>query len=156
MNHNELQKHIFSTYITLRYGVALIAFGFPVLLYLIGRFYYGINLEDSMSHYYYSLAPQDLTMREFPMRVWFVGLLFAIGVFLYLYKGFSVKENIALNIAGISALGVALFPMDIQCSVDCSSFSLHGASAIVLFLAIGFVCLKCTKETLQYLNDPKL
>ena len=139
----QLQRHFFSTYITLRYGMAIIAFALPVLLLALG-YYYKISLQDSMSAYYFALSPDDAGKNAYPMRTWFVGILFAIGAFLYLYKGFSNKENWALNIAGICALGVAIFPTQ-------SKFGIHGIFAIVLFLCIAFVAIWCTQETLEYL-----
>lgn len=47
------------------------------------------------------------------MRNVFVGLLFSTAAVLYLYKGFSEKENIALNVASIFLLVVALVPTSI-------------------------------------------
>ncbi len=55
------------------------------------------------------------------MRSWFVGILFVLGIFLYLYKGFSTLENCLLNIAGLSALGVALFPTGWNCGDSCNA-----------------------------------
>jgi hypothetical protein len=46
------------------------------------------------------------------MRDWFVGALFAIAACLYLYKGFTPKENRLLNLAAVFAVGVAIFPMN--------------------------------------------
>lgn len=156
MKRNELQNHVFATYLTLRYGMAALAVAFPVILYVFGRVIYGIELENSMSHYYFALAPDDPSKRAFPMRVWFVGLLFAIGVFLYLYKGFSVKENLALNFAGLFAVGVAVFPMNWGCGNACSPVNMHGTCAVSLFLCIAFVSLWCAKDTLHLLENEEL
>jgi hypothetical protein len=145
MPTEQLQRHFLSTYFTLRYGLAAIAFAFPILLVLLGYFY-GIALQESMSHYYFALAPEDAAKNGFPMRTWFVGFLFAIGACLYLYKGFSDRENIALNIAGLSALGVAVFPLQ-------DKPGLHTVFAITLFLCIAFVAIWCTNETLKYLHS---
>jgi hypothetical protein len=89
------------------------------------------------------------------MRSWFVGPLFVLGIFLYVYKGFSDTENWLLNIAGISALGVALFPMGWNCGNNCQSVSilgneitLHGTFAIISFLSMAAVALWCAKDTL--------
>ena len=96
------------------------------------------------------------------MRVWFVGILFAIGVFLFLYKGFTNRENIALNFAGIFALGVAIFPMNHPLNADVTSsssgsFSLHGFCAVSLFLCIAFVSVFCARATLKETRlDPSL
>ena len=64
------------------------------------------------------------------MRDWFVGLLFVEGIFLYLYKGFGRAGNLALNIAGVLAIGVALIPE----AAGHSWITAHGFCAIGLFL----------------------
>ncbi len=148
-----LSEHIFSTYITLRYGMAVLALLFPVLLWAVGEAVYDIELQSSMSHYYYAAwPPPGAIVEAYPMRVWFVGFLFAIGAFLYLYKGFTQRENIALNLAGLFAAGVALFPMDIECMDHCG-WSLHGACAVLLFVCLAFVSIVCAPATLRYLPD---
>jgi hypothetical protein len=132
-----LHDHVFGTYITLRRGMAIMAFAFPLLLWLLGRLLYGVPLQNSMSAYYFAVPTPGSD--AFPMRTWFVGLLFAIGGFLYLYKGFTDRENFALNLAGIFAVMVAVFPMgrDGAASAEpslASQLSIHGASAVLLFV----------------------
>ncbi len=141
-----LQEHTFATYITLRLGIAVLGFAFPLLLWIIGQTK-GVDLQQSLSAYYHA-NPSDHTTRN-----WFVGILFAVGVFLYLYKGFSRLENYVLNAAGILALCIALIPMDWNCGTECSFFTLHGISAITFFLCIAFVCVKCAPDTLYLLQD---
>jgi hypothetical protein len=46
------------------------------------------------------------------MQNWFVGNLFFIGGAMLLMRGFSHLENWLLNVAGIMAPCVALFPMN--------------------------------------------
>src|SRR5215471_6209465 len=75
------------------------------------------------------------------MRNWFVGILFAVGVFLYLYKGFSTTENYALNIAVAFALGIALNPMELW--EKSSGVSWHGFFAVSFFIVIAFVAIFC-------------
>src|SRR5215468_3157099 len=103
MRQNSLDKHILATYFTLRIGVAVIAIAFPLILGIVGKLYAGLPLQHSMSAYYHAINDGK------SLRDVFVGILFAVGAFLYLYKGFSGKENIALNIAGILAVGIAIF-----------------------------------------------
>ena len=147
-DESALRDHIFSTYLTLRFGMAVLAIAFPPLLWGVGALLYGIDLQPSMSHYYFA---QSADLNAFPMRVWFVGLLFAIGACLYLYKGFTKWENGALNAAGAFAALVALYPMNVGCKGDCGSFSLHGTFAVSLFLCLAFVSVFCAKATLDYL-----
>lgn len=146
MSEEKLHKHIHETYFHLRIGIASIAIVFPIFL-LLGGWYYGIEHQDSMSDYYHAIADKR------SMRDWFVGLWFAIGVFLFLYKGFSKRENYALNLAGILAIGVAIFLLQTNC-VDCGVLTMHKISAISFFICLTYVCISCAPETLRILKDP--
>lgn len=57
------------------------------------------RLQPSISHYYYT------NMREV-----FVGLLWAVALFLFTYKGHSKMDSLATNLAGILAVTISLFP----------------------------------------------
>jgi hypothetical protein len=140
---DELQAHILSTYFTLRLGIVVASAVLPPVLYFGGRYLGGLPLQPSISDYYF--AGGGL------MRDWFVGTLTAVGVFLYLYKGFSNKENIALNLAGIFAVLTAMVPC--VCGDPTRKASIHGASAVSFFLAMAFVCLFCASETLGLSHD---
>ncbi len=136
----ELLPHILSTYFTLRIGMGVIAIAFPISLWLVGLLRVPtVELQTSMSAYYHT-----------SMRDVFVGILFAIGTFLYLYKGFSRGENIALNFAGVFALGVALFPEGDKL------ITIHGVCAVLLFVCIAYVCIFEASETLDLMNDKEL
>ena len=147
MMKSSLENHVIATYFSLRFGVALIAIVFPILLWLGGLFYVGLPLQDSMSAYYH--ASNDGKS----MRNWFVGILFAVGVVLYLYKGYSNKENYALNMAGVLAIGIAIFPMAWNCGDSCDKYSIHGVCAVLFFICIAFVCVFCAKDTLRLIED---
>jgi hypothetical protein len=101
-NRSELRAHVNSTYVSLRYGICLLGFSLPIVL-IVGGGLIGWELQDSISQYYHT-----------PLRDLFVGSLFGIGAFLYLYKGFSRRENLALNISGLALVCVALFPISIN------------------------------------------
>jgi hypothetical protein len=90
------------------------------------------------------------------MRIWFVGLLFVLGIFLYLYKGFSREENRALNIAGCCAVGVALSPMPWGCGTQSQIVTVHGVFAVSLFLCIAYVAIWCADDTLNLIADTKV
>lgn len=172
MNKDELQQHIAGTYKSLRMGLTIISLAFPLFLWLIGWLWYNISLQNSMSAYYFAESPGDGPIRSWfanidifpikyllsflaqldgdaPMRSWFVGVLFVLGVLLYLYKGFSTLENILLNVGGLSALMVAIFPMQWNCGDSCHLFTAHGISAIVAFICIAVVAGFCSKQTLK-------
>ncbi len=137
-----LRDHILNTYFLLCIGIALVGILFPLVLWF-GGLIVGIELQGSISAYYHT-----------PMRNVFVGSLFSIGTFLYLYKGFSKEENIALNFAGIFALCVALLPTSAIVDLKCATFTapyLHGVSALFFFVIIAYVCIFRSKDTLAVL-----
>jgi hypothetical protein len=176
-----IEEQIRATYFALRVGAAVIAFAFPLLLWGGGKVA-GFTLRDSMSAYYWATPDQpcpcgdnpdhsckksgseiDLAVTPSPqekvhepgtMRNWFVGLLFAIGAILYVNQGHSRKEDWALNLAGMLAVGIALVPMSWDCARH--SFSYHGLCAVSFFLCIAFVCAFCSQDTLMLIRDPKV
>jgi hypothetical protein len=141
----ELQRHMAGTYFALRIGMGVLAAAFPALLWLGGRFVDREPLRCSMSAYYYSPAMRDT----------FVGVLVAIGVFLYLYRGFSRQENWALNLAGALAVGIAMRPTTPRCDDASGLFTLHGTFAILFFLSIAYVCLFRASDTLSLIRDTR-
>jgi hypothetical protein len=144
---DDLPDHVFGTYVSLRYGLAVIGVALPIIVYLIGVAN-GVKLQSSMSAYYWATQAGNA-----PSRDWFVGCLFAVAACLYLYKGFTTAENVALNLAGIFAVGVAVIPMAWECKVDCERFSLHGTSAILLFLCLVYVVWFRARDTLKLLPE---
>lgn len=118
---SSLDSHIIGTYTTLRLGIGILAIALPIVLVGYGLLRHALPIQDSISAYYHAFLPTS----QFPdvqavagmglMRNWFVGILWAIGVFLFLYKGFGYRENTALNAAGILLILVAMFPMGWTC-----------------------------------------
>jgi hypothetical protein len=158
-----IQKYMMATFLRLRLGIGVIGIIFPFLLWgggMIAR----IPLADSMSAYYHAnsacLDPKrpdtcgaaDPAKGTGPMRNCFVGVLFIIGTVMFLMKGFSHWEDWALNVAGITAICVALFPMPWSPGKD-KGFPIHGLSAITFFVCIAFVCAFCSEKTLKYMPN---
>jgi threonine/homoserine/homoserine lactone efflux protein len=141
-----LEKHIFLTYFSLRIGIAIMALAFPLVL-LLGGIVIGVKWQDSMSAYYHA-SSADSSMRD-----WFVGILFGVAAFLILYRGYRPLENWLLNIGGVFAVGVAIFPMSWECTSNCK-WSPHGFCAVAFFLCLAAVCLFCSRDTLQLIKDP--
>jgi hypothetical protein len=144
MKPKDLSNQVSATYKMLRYGLAAIAFAFPIVLWIGGYLRAELPLAGSMSAYYHDGAGV--------MRNEFVGILFAVGALLFAYQGYSEFEDWALNFAGIFALGIAVFPMKWPESTD-SSFSLHGAFAISFFVCIAYVCIWRAGDTLPLIDD---
>jgi FtsH-binding integral membrane protein len=86
--------------------------------------------------------------------VLFVGSLFALGSFLFLYKGFSKGEDRALNLAGLFALGVAVCPMYAEAGYIPVSNVLHFTFAVLLFICMAYAAIFCHEETLRWVKDP--
>jgi hypothetical protein len=113
MGNEALQKHILSTYNSLRFGMFVIAAATPIVVVFWGKIF-GVDWQNSIGAYYFAPIGNNLEYSVYPGRVLFIGILFALGSFLYLYKGFSRREDVALNLAGAFALGVAVCPMYAQ------------------------------------------
>lgn len=143
-----LQAHITRTYHNLRYGIGITGLALPVLLWIGGAVIDHKPLRSSMSAYYYT-----------SMGDVFVGSLVAIGLFLYLYKGFSTVENWALNVAGALAVGIAMIPTAREESTVLAAkdhLTLHTTLAVAFFLVIAFVCIVCADDTLSLIRDTKI
>jgi hypothetical protein len=138
-----LQHHIAGTYFALRLGMGVIAVLLPLSLWLGGRVFDGEGLRCSMSAYYHSASMRDV----------FVGALVAIGACLYLYKGFSTKENVALNLAGALAVGIALVPTGANCGDETKGLTAHAVFAVLFFVTIAYVAIRRADDTLSLVRD---
>ena len=96
---------LISTERRLRLAMGSFALSLPFILVL-WSLCTGYDVLPSMSHYYFASA------MSFPMRTWFVGILFTLGFFLIFYRGFSQVESILLSILGFCAMAVAVVHMD--------------------------------------------
>lgn len=141
----ELQAHMLGTYHNLRIGIGVIGIGLPVVLGLGGAIADGEPLRQSMSAYYYSPTMRDV----------FVGVLIAIGACLYLYKGFSSRENWALNLAGVMVVGVALFPTSPPGDKEGSFLTVHSSLAVLFFACIAYMAIFRASDTLRLIRDGK-
>jgi hypothetical protein len=167
----EIQKLMLSMFLHLRLGVGIIGLSLPLVLVFGGKVM-GVSFAGSMSAYYHATAQctlphcdkdgkvVDQNCREVedgrgPMRNWFVGNLFFIGAAMFLLKGFSKWENWALNLAGLAAPCVALFPMEWPCRTHAFNIhSFHFPSAITFFVSAGFTCIFCSEKTLRKIPNP--
>ena len=115
-------NRVLVSYRTLRQLVGVLGVMLPLVL-AIGCIACGAccnDFKDSISDYYHS-----------NMRNVFVGVLFTTGFFLFTYKGYEKRDDVAGDLACIFALGVALFPVN---SPTEAIRNLHYISAILLFL----------------------
>jgi len=111
------------SYLFLRRVVGILGVSLPFVL-AIGSFVLGSStgIEASISDYYDTI-----------MRGVFVGILFAIGIFLFSYKGYEKKDNVAGYLACVFAIGVALFPATVG-----AVQTVHFLSAVAMFLTLAY------------------
>lgn len=149
MRSDELQKHIFSIHLSLRVAMVALGLAFPVILWVGGEIQ-GIHLQSSMSAYYYASA------NGHSMHDWFVGMLFATGAFLYLYKGFSKEEDWVLSLGGMFAIGIAIYPTSWNCAGACDPLTTHDAFSMLFSICMAYVCVFRASDTLHLLDDAAL
>lgn len=142
-----------TSYVILRNGIGVLGFALPVVLIVGGGF---DHIQGSLSAYYHHSSAQPAQYGAGTMRDVFVGMLCAIGAFLFFYRGHSLQEDVALNIAGIAAVLIALFPMDWPAGAGLASSTsakLHSVSATAFFVMIAYVCVFRSRDTLCILED---
>lgn len=130
------EDEIVISYLGLRKFIGWLGVGLPFVL-IAGNAVLGRDgergLQASISDYYYT-AMGDV----------FVGLLCAIAVFLFSYRGYDWRDNLAGDIAGAAALAVAWFPT----APNAGAAGDHGLVGTIHFVAAGvyfgtlaYVCL---------------
>ena len=91
------------------------------------------RILPSLSDYYHS-----------EMRNWFVGSLWAIGsgLLVYLAARRNLADSVISFVAGLLAVGVALFPTNAPHTVSTAISILHVAFAALLFVLLGIICFR--------------
>jgi hypothetical protein len=149
------KKYISGTYFSLRVGLAFMAFAFPIVL-LIGGCIAKIPIQGSMSAYYHAAlqALPNHPAGQGVMRDAFVGILFAVGFSLFVYQGVTLLEDYALDLAGILALGIALFPMQWSGPKTLTG-ELHKVFAVSFFVCIAYVAIFRAGDTLSLVRESR-
>lgn len=161
MDFDHIDEAMLQSYRSLRSWIGILATAFPLTLIFVGLFW-GIEVQPTLSNYYFA---KDMAVDVYPVRLWFCGILFVVGVFLARYPGFTKHEEKWLNAAGIFALGVAIFPMSVDgknqydfvlAPFGLTQLSLHGICAVVAFFCIAVVIVWYSDATLKELekSDP--
>src|SRR5947209_19620800 len=89
------------SYLGVRRAIGATGLILPVLLGPVGYWAFGIPIQDNMSSYYHTALRDE-----------FVGAMCAIAIFLFCYRGYDRVESWTANLGCLSALGVALCPLD--------------------------------------------
>lgn len=117
------------SYLGIRRAIGHLGLALPVLLGPAGYLLFGIPLQENMSSYYHT-----------PMRDVFVGVMCAMGVFFYCYRGYGWFEKITSFLACVSAFGIGLCPLDYGADplYQTSWFGyLHTASGGIFFCTLA-------------------
>lgn len=123
------------SYMSLRQIVGLLGILLPILL-ILGAYYYGdcSIIQSSISDYYHT-----------KMRNILVGVLCAVALFMFTYKGYDKKDSIAGNLACIFAIGIAFFPTEVdtlsECAEQCIFYENWVNTAHFVFATLFFIVL---------------
>ncbi len=120
------------TYQSLRWAMLVITILLPIIFLVSAGW---VDMQGSISAFYHT-----------SMRNVFVGMLFAISICLFVYKGYNDFEDSALTTAGFYLLGVALFPTihpdpNSGIIVPKYSYIIHYVCAYAFFGIIAIVCI---------------
>jgi len=128
------------SYDTLRKAIGWLGILLPAVMiagnYALGNCHV---LQDSNSHYYYTVTGNLFT-----------GILCAVALFLIVYKGFNLLDNIVTSLAGCFAFGIAMFPTNENSADSCAIIHLplnelrndvHYWFAALFFITLAFISL---------------
>jgi len=130
---------------------AVITMALPIILVLTEKIAGNTAVLNSISAYYYS-SSRDI----------FVGMLFAVSVILFLYRGQNLKENIALDLAAVFGIITAIVPTnpdmmscDFACSKWVTPYCIHILAAVAFFLCLAYVSFFCFRKQCNTQNHSK-
>ncbi len=109
---------------------------FPLIIYLMTRIFDHCEVQESISHYYYTVANSVFEV-----------IICSIATFMFLFRGYTPNDRIAHSLAGIFAMGVALFPCSINRTACCIlnlndhtlRESIHYISAAAMFTTLACI-----------------
>jgi hypothetical protein len=145
-------REVVRSYYRVRQALGYMGLMMPILLIIAGELS-DARIEPSFSDFFHTVS-RDI----------FVGVMFAMGIFLLTYEGYdrqegeSLSDNWLSTIAGLAAFGVALFPNESPTGQIATlsqkllgvehSPVFHYASALLFFYCMAHFCLfKFAKTT---------
>ena len=137
----DFARHANLAFLIKSFGIGVTALAVPVVLPLVG----GYDGHYSISYFYHVPETRDL----------FVGLLWALGLFLVLFQGLSRAENLLLTLAGILLILVAMVPTGAEQCTD-TALDWHEGFAVGFFACLFVVALVFSKGRLAYILWPPL
>lgn len=129
---NQADQSLVISYLLLRKLIGALGVGLPFVLAIGAAVISGLEIQPSISDYYHTV-----------MRDLFVGILFAIAIFMLSYKGYEPADDRAGDIACVTAIGVAVFPVAPAGATPAQQVlgTLHFASATLFFLTLVYFSL---------------
>jgi hypothetical protein len=135
----ETNDSLVVSYLVLRKAIGIIGIALPFVL-AFGKLFAGDpGIQSSVSGYYHTV-----------MRDVFVGSLSAIAVFLFSYRGYERRDDVAGDLACAFAFGVALCPTapDLNAGPrDKLVGALHVVFAAAFFLTLAYFSLGLFRKT---------
>jgi hypothetical protein len=125
ININKKEPDIIS-FMGLRQGIGWLGIALPFVLAIVELALFHQGIQDSISYYYHKEVRDIL-----------VGILFATGIFLWAYKGYTMKDLIFNRIAAVAAVGIALFPTPEDLSYK--GLTVHAVCATVFFVTLTII-----------------
>lgn len=132
-DHDEVIRNFYRV----RQILGILGFCLPILLIIGGLLALG-QVEASISDYYHTL-----------LRDLYVGIMFAIAIFLICYTGHRrgvrdrLSDDVITTIAGVAALGVAIFPNEGHGMTSVTQALLGKETAVILHYCSAVVFLGC-------------
>jgi hypothetical protein len=129
---SENDQSLVISYLLLRKLIGALGVALPLVVAIGAWAVSGLGIQASISDYYHTA-----------MRDMFVGILFAIAIFMLSYRGYERIDDRAGDLACISAIGVAVFPVAPPYATTAQAVmgNLHFASATVFFLTLAYFSL---------------
>jgi hypothetical protein len=124
MSNNGPPPRLIVSHLTLRRAVGAMGVLLPIALAVGYLLVGGSGILASISDYYHTDVGDV-----------FVGTMFAIGWFLFAYRGHERQDDLAGDFAWVCALGVALFPTGHPVAMI---RALHFIAAALLFLTLAY------------------
>lgn len=117
------------SYMTLRKSVGWLGIALPVVL-VTGSFIldHTNQVLISLSAYYYTCSRNAL-----------IGILCAVALFLFCYRGYNKQDSVISNLAGLFALGVAFFPTSASDEKSDIISTLHYVFAGIFFTLLSYM-----------------
>lgn len=137
------REKIASSYLSLRTLIGLLGMSLPFVVSFGALVFYQTGLQTSISAYYHT-----------GMRDFLVGILWAVGLFLFSYQGYEPIDSFAAKLSCFFAIGVAVFPTSPDGATEPGVIFI--GQIHLLFSALLFVTLTCFCFFLFTKTDPDL